>query len=173
MSHVVLAVDGVTVYDSAPVTAVTPIPPAAPNPFIEWKAEGLDLVQISMWKLGRGLTPAELAQAQAAGYATGPSQASAPAQSGIPLNGGYFQEDIQNNQSANSATYVMPAGTYRVDGTDGFPTQSSAVLHGYGAVIPGQTVLLTTDITTFVTATAIPGNPSSTSTRFGITFNRA
>lgn len=45
-----------------------PTEPAKPNPFVEWRAQGLDLVEIQLWRLGRGLTADELEQAYAAGY---------------------------------------------------------------------------------------------------------
>lgn len=48
--------------------AVEPAVVKPPNPFVQWKADGFNLVQIMMWKLYRALTPAELVQAREAGY---------------------------------------------------------------------------------------------------------
>lgn len=41
---------------------------ATVNPFIAWKAKGIDLVWIQQWILKRQLTEAELVQAEQAGY---------------------------------------------------------------------------------------------------------
>lgn len=54
--------------DPAPPKPIEPAPPAPDNPFVAWRAQGLSLVDISVWKLHRGLTDAELEQAYAAGY---------------------------------------------------------------------------------------------------------
>lgn len=55
-----------------PVVTKPPEPPppdvpAAANPFTDWCAQGLSLVDIAVWKLQRALTPQEVKQALAAG----------------------------------------------------------------------------------------------------------
>lgn len=53
-----------------PVEPAIPAAPveATPNPFVAWREQGISLLDIQMWRLGRGLTPAELEQAYRAGY---------------------------------------------------------------------------------------------------------
>lgn len=48
--------------------ATVPSTPAGPNPFIAWKAEGLELYDIIRFRLGHTLTAAEWDLAAAAGY---------------------------------------------------------------------------------------------------------
>ena len=46
-----------------------PPPPPPPNPFVAWRAQGLSIQDVMLWRLGgRGMTPEEHAQAVAAGY---------------------------------------------------------------------------------------------------------
>lgn len=62
-----------------PTPPVTPTEPAKPNPFVAWREQGLSLVEVSMWRLGRGLTAAELEQAYVAGYQRPSAPAGGPA----------------------------------------------------------------------------------------------
>jgi hypothetical protein len=82
VDRIELRVNGLVVYESGtvpppppppPVDPVKPEPakpvvPAGPNPFIAWRAQGLELDYISMWRLNRALSPEEEEQAYAAGY---------------------------------------------------------------------------------------------------------
>lgn len=51
-----------------PVAPIGPPLPIGPNPFVAWKAEGLSLLDVILFRLHRGMSPAEWDQAVAAGY---------------------------------------------------------------------------------------------------------
>jgi hypothetical protein len=53
-----------------PPVPTPPVPPSGPNPFVAWKAEGLSLYDVILYKLHHGLSEREWEQAVAAGYAS-------------------------------------------------------------------------------------------------------
>lgn len=122
MSHIVLTVDGSVVFESGATVAVD-------NPFIAWKAEGFDLVQVAMWKLGRGLTAAELQQAAAAGYSVA-GQDTSPGEDVFsrPPYPSYWAHDFTAAGQQASPVFAAPAGRYQIVGTvDGVGAATIAI----------------------------------------------
>lgn len=67
--EIALALEGVSpVVVPAPAPKPEPEPTAGPNPFVAWKAEGLTMYEIILWRLKRSPYPSEWDQAVAAGY---------------------------------------------------------------------------------------------------------
>jgi hypothetical protein len=141
-----LRINGVVVYESGavpPPPPVEPKPPVeppldTPNPFIAWRAQGLDLDYIAMWRLGHGLSAEELEQAYEAGYPR-PGTPSAGGGGGDPrmgfvlndLNGlhayEYLAPDIRY-------TFHFPEGRGRL--VDIFPNSGHEITHVNGEYHP-------------------------------------
>ena len=140
------------------VTVVPATPPADPPPLTAQEAQNLAIY-------GNKDGPAP-------GQAGSPAPAPTPppvAKTNAPWPAGsYFQVDILNGQSARSDPFTLPIGTYVVGATDGFAYGwCTASIDGVGPVVGGGTFKVAAELATVMTATATPGNPSSTSTRFG------
>lgn len=152
----VKALQGVKPVDPGPIKPVdpapptTPVDPAKPNPFIAWREQGLSLVDVAVWRLGRGLTDAELEQAYAAGYPRGGAPAGG---SGGSRNG--FHVTVENSprvnvlQNGQPYTFLLAhPGTVRVFGVSGTQlnrVNGRDVIGGDDIQVAGTTVVLTVE----------------------------
>lgn len=109
-----------------PVKPPEPTKPAEPgaNPFIEWRAQGLEIGYIQMWKR-RGLTPEDMELAYAAGYPRPVPGSTMPSvtvgdRSGYTLNdgNGWLVYNPMNNDQPYTF-YFAKSGTIRVFGVSG------------------------------------------------------
>lgn len=109
------------------IVVVTP-PPGTPaatggeNPFIQWKADGFDLVQIATWKLHRGLTLEELQLAKIAGYVVESNPANHPPDPSAPTS--FFPHRWTIGDYVKGATAELPfvldrPGTLEISGSFG------------------------------------------------------
>jgi hypothetical protein len=149
MSLLTIILDGKTLLTGTFISGITmpkppdppPDPTPSPNPFIGWKAEGLTLYDIVLWRLHRGLTAAEWDQAVAAGYpredgarTEGPSGFP----SGFDLTGTERGTGVRNPlQPGNAYTFSWKASFtgpaywhFEVNPTEGGATATAAAWDG-------------------------------------------
>ncbi len=91
-------------------------PPTGPNPFFAWRAQGLSITDIMLWRLGgRGLTAEERAQAAAAGYDLEPPAGAGgrppPGDSGFDRSPDFGADEarVKHREGAAGATWRFTA----------------------------------------------------------------
>ena len=160
------AAQPIEVHIHQPDSAPAPVAPPSPPPLTPQQAQNLLLY-------GNIMGPS---QGQAGSGSVGVAPV-APSPGDNPVNRppypSYWQLDMVNGSSATSVPFTLPAGSYRVDATDGFANgQCAASIAGIGAVIGGSVFTVQADLATSMTAVAVPGNPNSPNVRFGAQINK-
>lgn len=110
MDHIVLAINGLVVYEAG----ATPVPAPVPNPFIKWHADGRDLMWIQTWGQQHAITEDQWPLAIAAGYTRpdGPSPTPHDDRTGFDLTptlGGEIKENPLEPNVVYPFTFVAPS----------------------------------------------------------------